>query len=169
MKRNNLPGRLTLVLTPECILKTTMAQGIQIGQVARETGLTVDAIRFHEKQRLLKPAPRTEGGFGLFSGQDLEHSQLIRRAQEPGFSPGEIRELLALQGERIEACSRVQDMLTAKMGVVRRKISGLRKLERQLAADLEQCERRLRTRAENHDACLVPGAIAKPARRRKTR
>ena len=25
-----------------------MAQGIQIGQVARETGLTVDAIRFYE-------------------------------------------------------------------------------------------------------------------------
>jgi DNA-binding transcriptional MerR regulator len=73
-----------------------MAQGIQIGQVARETGLTVDAIRFYEKQRLLKPAPRTEGGFRLFSGQDLQQIQFIRRAQELGFSLSEIRDLLVL-------------------------------------------------------------------------
>lgn len=146
-----------------------MAQGIQIGQVARETGLTVDAIRFYEKQRLLKPAPRTEGGFRLFSGQDLQHIQFIRSAQELGFSLVEIRELLALQGERVEACSHVRDMLTAKLGAVRQKISDLRKLESQLAADLKQCERRLHTRAENHDACPVLEAIAEPARRRKTR
>ena len=112
-------------------------RGIQIGQVARETGLTVDAIRFYEKQRLLKPAPRTEGGFWLFSGRDLQHIQFIRRAQELGFSLSEIRELLVLQGEQVEACSHVRDMLTAKLCAVRQKITELRKLERQLAVEPE--------------------------------
>jgi DNA-binding transcriptional MerR regulator len=144
-----------------------MAQGIQIGQVARETGLTVDAIRFYEKQRLLKPAPRTEGGFRLFSEQDLQHIQFIRSAQELGFSLNEIRELLALQGEQVEACAYVRDMLTAKLGAVRQKISELRKLERQLAADLKQCERRLLTVDDNHEACPVLKAIAEPSRGKK--
>ena len=31
-----------------------MPQGIQIGRVAKEIGLTVDAIRFYEKEGLLK-------------------------------------------------------------------------------------------------------------------
>ena len=147
-----------------------MAQGNQIGRVARETGLTVDAIRFYEKERLLKPAPRTEGGFRLFSGRDLQHIQFIRRAQKLGFSLGEIRELLALQGEQVAACSHVRDMLTAKLGAVWQKISYLRKLKSQLAADLKQCERRrLHTSAENHDACPVLEAIAEPARGKKTR
>jgi MerR family mercuric resistance operon transcriptional regulator len=143
-----------------------MAQGIQIGQVARETGLTVDAIRFYEKQRLLKPAPRTEGGFRFFSGQDLQHIQFIRRAQELGFSLSEIRELLVLKGEQVAACTHVRDMLTAKL---RQKIIELRKLESQLATDLKQCERRLHTRGENHDACPVLKAIAEPARGEKNR
>jgi DNA-binding transcriptional MerR regulator len=146
-----------------------MAQGIQIGQVARETGLTVDAIRFYEKQRLLKPAPRTEGGFRLFSGQDLQHIQFIRGAQELGFSLSEIRELLVLKGEQVEACTHVRDMLTAKLDSVRQKIIELRKLESQLAADLKQCERRLHTRGENHNACPVLKAIAEPPRGEKNR
>src|SRR5215471_590834 len=119
-----------------------MAYVAQIGQVARKTGLTVDAIRFYEKQRLIRPAQRTEGGFRLFSGQDLEHIQFIRRAQELGFSLNEIRELLALQGEHVKACSHVRDMFTAKLGAVRQKIRDLRKLENQLADDLTRCERR---------------------------
>jgi MerR family transcriptional regulator, mercuric resistance operon regulatory protein len=101
----------------------------------------VDAIRFYEKQRLLKPAPRTEGGFRLFSGQDLQHIQFIRRAQELGFSLSEIRDLLVLKGEQ-EACTHVRDMLTAKLDSVRQKIIELRRLESQFAADLKQCERR---------------------------
>ena len=140
---------LTLELTPECMLalENDMVQGIQIGQVARETGLTVDAIRFYEKQRLLKPALRTEGGFRLFSRQDLQHIQFIRRAQELGFSLSEIRELLVLKGEQVEGCTHVRNMLTAKLDSVRQKIIELRKLENQLAADLKRCERRLHGQA----------------------
>jgi DNA-binding transcriptional MerR regulator len=146
-----------------------MPQGIQIGRVAQETGLTVDAIRFYEKQRLLKPAARTEGGFRLFTGQDLQHVRFIRRARKLGFSLSEIRELLVLQGERVEACSHVREMLTAKLGAVRQKIAELRKLERQLAADLRLCERGLQAETKTHEACPVLEAIAKPTGDKKTR
>ena len=144
-----------------------MAQGIQIGQVARETGLTVDAVRFYEKQRLLKPAPRTEGGFRLFSGQHLQHIQFIRRAQVLGFSLDEIRELLVLQGEQVEACTHVRDMLKAKLDSVRQKIIELHKLGSLLAADLKQCERPpvLVLQETDHPllACLSAAKITTPA------
>ena len=146
-----------------------MQQGIQIGQVARQAGVSVDTIRFYEKQRLLGPSRRTEGGFRLFAPEDLQNIQFIRRAQELGFSLTEIRELIILQGERVGACSHVRDMLTIKLNAVRHKISELRKLERHLAADLNECERVLQTRNENHKTCPVLRALTEPAPRRRKR
>ena len=144
-------------------------QGIQIGQVARQTGVSVDAIRFYEKQRLVGPSRRTEGGFRLFGIDDLRHIQFIRRAQELGFSLTEIRELIVLQGGHLEACSHVRDMLTTKLGAVRQKISELRKLERHLAADLNACEQRLHISSKSHNDCPVLKALAEPAPRRRRR
>jgi len=97
----------------------------------------------------------------------LQHIQFIRRAQELGFSLNEIRELLALQGERAKACSHVRDMLAAKLGLVQHKITELRKLEIQLATDLKQCERRLHTSIVSHDPCPVLEAIAEPTQGKK--
>jgi hypothetical protein len=59
----------------------------KIGQVANETGLSIDTIRFYEKQGLLKRSPRTEGGFRLFDAGDIETLKFVRKAQELGFFP----------------------------------------------------------------------------------
>jgi DNA-binding transcriptional MerR regulator len=138
-----------------------MAQALQIGQVARETGLTVDAIRFYEKQCLLKHPPRSEGGFRLFAAQDVQNIKFIRRAQELGFSLSEIRELLILQSGDVAACSHVRDLLRTKLAAVQEKITELQKLETQLAVDLQKCERTLRrNKRARRDCCPVLDEIA---------
>lgn len=127
--------------------------GIQIGKVSEQTGLSVDAIRFYEKQRLLEHPPRTEGGFRLFSTEDIERIQFIRRAQQLGFSLPEIRELVILQREDGAACSHVRDLLKAKIETIRNKIVELATLEKQLAKRLRKCERSLRAVADVHKGC----------------
>ena len=121
-----------------------MRSGMQIGRVSEQTGLSVDAIRFYEKQRLLERPPRTAGGFRVFNADDIERIQFIRRAQQLGLSLPEIRELLVLQREDGKACSHVRDLLRAKVGAVREKIRELSILERQLAKSLRKCERNLK-------------------------
>ena len=116
---------------------------MQIGRVSEETGLSVDAIRFYEKQRLLERPPRTEGGFRLFHADDIQKILFIRRAQQLGFSLPQIRELLLLQSHGAEACSHVRDLLRAKVSAVREKIRELGVLEKQLAKSLRKCERNL--------------------------
>ena len=116
---------------------------MQIGRVSEKTGLSVDAIRFYEKQRLLNRPLRSEGGFRLFGRDDVERIQFIRRAQRLGFSLPEIRELLVVRGDHGKACSHVHELLQRKIGAVHEKIRELRALERQLAASLKQCERNL--------------------------
>src|SRR5260370_20010874 len=110
-----------------------MSRNLHIGQISKSTGLTVDAIRFYEKQKVLHKTSRTAGGFRLYTDRDLHDIKFIRRAQELGFSLNEIRELLILQGEEVEACSHVRELLKCKLAAVSEKIVQLRKLQRQLA------------------------------------
>ncbi len=120
-----------------------MPNSMQIGRVSQTTGLSVDAIRFYEKERLLDRPPRTSGGFRLFKADDIERIKFIRSVQNLGFSLPEIRELLVLQRDHRDVCCHVHDLLRAKIGAVREKILALRALERQLASGLRKCERSL--------------------------
>jgi DNA-binding transcriptional MerR regulator len=132
------------------------AEGIRIGKVSQETGLSIDTIRFYEKQGLLDRPLRSEGGFRLFDAEDIQRMQFIRRAQQLGFSLAEIRELLVLQREH-EPCIHVRELLEAKLKSVRSKIQELRALEEQLAERLRKCNRKSRTHAGN---CPVLEEIA---------
>ena len=136
---------------------------LQIGRVSEKTGLTVDAIRFYEKQKLLRPASRSAGGFRLFTEGDLRDIQFIRRAQALGFSLQQIRELLLVQKDEVKACPHVRELLRSKMAAVRRKIEQLRRIEEQLETSLKKCERKLKgsSRCHARDArCPVLSELA---------
>lgn len=136
--------------------------GIQIGKVSERTGVSVDAIRFYEKQRLLDRPPRTEGGFRLFGAGDIRRIRFIRRAQQLGFSLPEIRELMVLQRDGAQACSHVRDLLKTKVSAVQEKIRELASLEKELSGRLRVCERQLRISGDSHRGCCpVLAEIAK--------
>ncbi len=57
---------------------------MQIGAVAKKVGLSVDAIRFYERNALLPRAPRSEGGFRQYGESDIETLGFVRRTQGLG-------------------------------------------------------------------------------------
>jgi len=130
-----------------------VSQLARIGRVAQETGLSIDTIRFYEKQGLLKRSPRTEGGFRLFGISDIETLKFVRKAQELGFSLNEIRELLILRADHVPACSHVKELLEQKLTAVGQKITELQGLERGLKHALQKCKRELKTAAAGHEEC----------------
>jgi MerR family transcriptional regulator, mercuric resistance operon regulatory protein len=133
-----------------------MSHGLQIGKLARDTGLSVDAIRFYEKEGLLPEPPRSQGGFRLYAARDVEHLRFIRCAQELGFSLAEVRELLLIQDRNTQACAQVRDLICQKLASVRQKMSDLRRLERSLKMALGECEQVLeRDDADTHEGCPV--------------
>jgi MerR family copper efflux transcriptional regulator len=133
-----------------------MRNGVQIGRVAEQTGLSVDAIRFYEKQRLLDRPPRMEGGFRLFGREDIERIRFIRSVRQLGFSLLEIRELFVLKRDQGEACSHVRELLQGNLGTVREKVRELRALEQQLISSLQKCETNQKSEgASLEDECPV--------------
>src|ERR1700752_712169 len=68
---------------------------LQIGEVAERTGVTQRTLRFYEEKGLLKPPSRMDGGFRLYSEEDVKRDERIRRAQELlGISLAEIKEMV---------------------------------------------------------------------------
>ena len=60
--------------------RALMTHGFQIGEVSRQAGVSVDTIRFYEKERLLRTPARSDGGFRLFGASDIAQLKFIRNA-----------------------------------------------------------------------------------------
>lgn len=122
-----------------------MDQGaILIGEVSRQTGLSIHAIRFYEAEGLLPEPTRTGSGYRLFSPQAVGQLQFIRKAQQLGFSLHEIRELLVLRDRDTDACSHVKSLVEEKLASVRAKVQELTAVEADLKRVLTECNRQLK-------------------------
>jgi DNA-binding transcriptional MerR regulator len=131
------------------------AGAIQIGELAKRTALTVDAIRFYERRHLLPKPIRSPGGFRLYSRDEIERLHFIRQMRGLGFSLREIRELIALRTHKIDACESVRELLKRKLAGVRAKLHELQELESELINDWKKCNKELKHR-QRHAACACP-------------
>ena len=75
---------------------------LQIGQVAERTGLSLRTIRFYEENGLVRPTSRSDGGFRLYSEDDVARLEVIKRMKPLGFRLEEMQELLTLLADLAE-------------------------------------------------------------------
>lgn len=105
-----------------------------IGAAAREAGVSVPTVRFYESQGLLSPAPRSEGGYRLYSAADVRRLKLIRRGRSLGLALPAVRELVRAAFE--EPCSafepRLKQALAQRISDVCLQIAELQLLHDQL-------------------------------------
>ena len=137
--------------------------GIQIGDLAKRAGVTVDTVRFYERRKLLPSAPRTGGGFRLFAPEVVERIRFIKEAQELGFSLDEIKGLLATGGA--EECRRVRDLLKTRIHDLDTRMKAMKAFRRTLTRHLSACERELN--ANGRDACCPVVMTSKKSAFRK--
>ena len=69
------------------------ADSLTIGELARDSGVTLRALRFYQSKGLL--APRRNGSARLFSLEDRDRLMLILQGKRLGFTLTEIREMLS--------------------------------------------------------------------------
>lgn len=65
---------------------------LSIGEVARRTGVPASALRYYEQQGLLPPASRA-GGRRRYSERAVQMVEVLRCAQQAGFTLDEIKKL----------------------------------------------------------------------------
>jgi DNA-binding transcriptional MerR regulator len=127
---------------------------LQIGEVAERTSVTQRALRFYEEKGLLKPPSRMEGGFRLYSEDDVRRVEQIKRLQKLlGFSLAEIKEMVEAEevkwqlqaeyrpqadlAERREHITRALEVTERQYAVIRQKIKALRDMQAHLEEKLQ--------------------------------
>jgi MerR family mercuric resistance operon transcriptional regulator len=121
---------------------------LNIGQVAKQTGVTVETVRFYEKQGLIAAPRRTDAGYRQYPLETVKRVQFVQRAKEVGFTLKDIGELLALRQTPGTSCADIKLHATHKMKEVDQKIHDLKRirdalgrmlLKRSGSGDLNEC------------------------------
>ena len=127
----------------------------QIGELAKRSQLSVDAIRFYERRKLLPMPIRTSGRFRLYTENDVERLRFVRQMQTLGFSLKEITRLAQLRADKDHACESVRAFLEAKLAEIADKIQDLQQVQADLRTDLRKCNQALEQR-RGKKACACP-------------
>jgi len=112
---------------------------MRIGKIAKQVGITVEAIRFYEKQGLIKPPPRNESGYRDYPEDTVQYVSFINRAKELGFSLKEIRELMLLRYSPGTTCGDVRDRAETKIADIERKVEDLQRMKKILKELVSVC------------------------------
>ena len=115
-----------------------MSERIRIGEVARRTGCSVDAIRYYEREGLLPEAQRSEGNFRLYGEEAVERLQFIRHCRSLDMNLAEVSTLLRTQDHPDDNCEDVIALLDEHIEQVARRIADLESLGRYLS-ELRGC------------------------------
>jgi DNA-binding transcriptional MerR regulator len=69
---------------------------MRIKELAIKAGVSIQSIRFYERQGLLREPPRTSSGYRNYSQSDAERIAFIKWCQPLGFTLKEVSELIQL-------------------------------------------------------------------------
>ena len=114
-----------------------MGHQLKIGELAEQGQVSLQTIRYYEREGLLPKPPRLTSGYRVFSSEAVRRVRFIKRAQELGFSLTEIKELLSIRIDPKSDCSDVQKLARAKVTDIEGKIrtlQGMKKVLNKLAS-----------------------------------
>ena len=116
-----------------------MAATIKIGELAEQSQVNLQTVRYYEREGLLPKPPRLASGYRVFSRDAVRRVRFIKRAQELGFSLKEIKELLSIRVDPRSDCADVQKLATAKLADIDQKIRTLQAMKRVLTKLATAC------------------------------
>lgn len=112
---------------------------MNIGEVAKLTGLTAKSIRLYEEKGLILPPTRTEGGYRDYGEKQIQQLTLVARAKAAGFSLIECKEFVQLAENPHRTSKQVKAHALEKLDEVEKKIRHLEEIRAQLKAWVVSC------------------------------
>ena len=109
-----------------------------IGQAAKQSGVSAKMVRHYESLGLLPAVHRTDAGYRQYGDRQIHTLRFIRRARALGFSMLEIAELLKLWQNQQRASADVKRIAQAHVADLERRIVEMQAM-RQTLAELAHC------------------------------
>jgi DNA-binding transcriptional MerR regulator len=112
---------------------------LTIGEMASESGVQVETIRYYESVELMPKPQRTEGKQRRYAQDDLKRLSFIRHARELGFEVAAIRDILAMTGQSDASCEKIDGIARSHLATVEEKLASLKALRKELLRMLDHC------------------------------
>ena len=88
---------------------------LKIGDLKKQTGVSVGTIRYYEQLELLPAALRHDNGYRYFDQSAIQRVLFIKKAQTLNLSLAEIKEILNLHNRGSAVCSIVKELINSKI------------------------------------------------------
>ena len=111
---------------------------MNIGDVARRSGLPAKTIRYYEDIGLIKPL-RSANGYRSFRDSDLHKLAFLGRARALGFSIDDCRQLMALYEDQSRASADVKRIAREHLQRIDAKLEELKQMRTTLAGLVSAC------------------------------
>ena len=112
---------------------TEKEQSMQIGEVARSTGLEASAIRYYETHGIVPEPARTAAGYRDYDDTQVELLRFVRRLRSLELPLDDVREIVSLRTDGQAPCTHVRDAITREAEAIGQRIEELARLRDELA------------------------------------
>lgn len=112
---------------------------MNIGEVAKRSGLPAKTVRYYEDIGLVTPL-REANGYRAFREQDLHKLSFLGQARALGFSIEDCRTLLALYEDKNRASHDVKSIASEHLDRINQKIADLVEMRDVLAELVDSCK-----------------------------
>ncbi|HEX8139598.1 MAG TPA: MerR family DNA-binding protein [Pyrinomonadaceae bacterium] len=114
---------------------------LKIGDVSKQSGIGIEALRFYEKSGLLDKPSRTFSGYRVYGPEILERLAFIKRAQVLGFSLDEIKRVIEDARTGQSPCDEVREIVRRRLEELDERMREMRRYRRELAETLEEWDK----------------------------
>lgn len=128
---------------------------LTIGKVATLVNVSTDSLRYYEREGLVGPTSKSEGGYRLYDHDAVRRIRFIKQAQHCGFTLTEIRALLALRANNAACCSDVRRLAIEKKLQLETKIKAMKVMSKALDLLIVECGKKKRSL----DDCPILAAL----------
>lgn len=113
---------------------------MKIGEVARRSGVSIDAVRYYERRGVLPHAERTASGYRVFGEDAVARLALVRRLQDLGLTLDEVVDALQAHDAGGATCASERWRLELVAARIDAKIKELQQTRRTIRATLAACD-----------------------------
>lgn len=118
----------------------TSRRSLKIGEVAKTSGIGIEALRFYERSGLLGRPGRTQSGYRVYDAEVLTRLDFIKRAQILGFSLQEIKQIIADKQAGRSPCREVRRIVRHRLDELDEKMREIRRYRKELGAAFAKWE-----------------------------
>ncbi len=112
---------------------------MNIGELAKSSGVNAKLIRHYEAIALIPKAARTESGYRFYKESDVQFLRFIKRARGLGFSMKEIKTLLGLWRNKSRKSQDVKTLAESHINSLEIKIKEMQEMVDNLKALSHNC------------------------------